>query len=316
MVSSIVILDVGGQLFRSTKSTLTSVDSYFSRLLSDTWMEGTTMNEEEETSSSEMPLTSAASATRTAPAATISPEKTQASTNSASNKVVASAIFIDRDPTCFSVILSYLRSHKVHFSDTWSDAFLDQIMDESEYFMLHDLTFLVKEEQERRQLVLETQALNEEKDQAADTTDIYKVIDPEHVQDFFNRGYAYVDSYEGFETAACHSNMSNTKIPTSFEDGRCVACSTSMSYEKFVRHVSSIRPIHVVVKRSKSVQRSFNMSGVNGIMNTPTPTHRRMHSVSSNAANSINMLNSPQATGHNNNYPTLTPGNFNLDTSF
>ena len=65
-------------------------------------------------------------------------------------------------------------------------------------------------------------------------------------------GWEYVDNYQGNETVACSS--SGAKVPALWRNNACTACGEQMSYEKFSKHSSFIRPTMVVLK--KTVTRS------------------------------------------------------------
>ena len=88
----IIILDVGGTIFRAKKSTLASQEGYFRKLISDAWAEGT----------------------------------------ESGNVDYDKSLFIDRDPHCFPSILSYLRSGKIYLTDDVSSVYLAQLLDEAE----------------------------------------------------------------------------------------------------------------------------------------------------------------------------------------
>jgi hypothetical protein len=81
---SIVELDIGGKLFRTTKSTLCSQpDSFFSVLVNGNFKESRSLSKE--------------------------------------------PIFLDRDPTTFSSILSYLRSGHIFFTSEEDSVYLERL---------------------------------------------------------------------------------------------------------------------------------------------------------------------------------------------
>ena len=137
--SEIVVLDVGGVKFRSTKPTLTMVDSYFSRLLNDSWFESnSTIHDHEYQNDESVDCSrlnnSSIEATEADGEDTLRDrdrdiDRDRGRGRSASFHTAKDSkggydipepeirvLFIDRDPTCFPTILSYLRSQKVFFT--------------------------------------------------------------------------------------------------------------------------------------------------------------------------------------------------------
>jgi hypothetical protein len=187
-------LDVGGVTFKTTRSTLCSVDGFFSRmLLSKAWLEG------------------------------------------------KAPIFIDRDPTTFSSILTYFRSRKIFFSVNDENIFLERLLIEADFYQLVDLVQIIQDElAHRRANKNNLKDLNSNEYQ-------YKSINASDCNFFFDKGWHYVDSYQGNETLAC--SISGTKIATLWQNNVCCACREQMSQEKFRMHTSFFNPIIVVIKR-------------------------------------------------------------------
>ena len=305
-MQSTILLNVGGQHFRASKTTLTHVESYFSRLISNVWIEGVDNSTDADEDAF---LSRSYGADDTA--------------LGKSDNTPEKIIFIDRDPTCFPSILSYLRSLKVYFTADIPDVYLHQLYDEADYYMLTELQELVNVELNRRTVEKTTREEFEKKDSnvESEVSEIFKVINPTELQDFFDRGYAFVSSFEGNDTAACTSNVRGCKIETEWRQGACTACGDTMVYEKFVKHSTTFRPTKIVVKRSRdnggtivsnSARVAFR-SGGTGISSVSSATPVRQGERSGD--NPGNLVLSPLGTvplhGLRN-----TPGQFNLDTSF
>lgn len=110
MKNDLVVLDVGGKLFCTTVSTLSLCGStYFSSLLSKNWLESAKQDDESFPNADRSEI----------------------------NK--RPTIFIDRDPTIFHLILSYLRGLKLHIPENLPLCELEQLADEADYYMLNDL---------------------------------------------------------------------------------------------------------------------------------------------------------------------------------
>lgn len=103
---SIVHVGIGGTVFRTTRSTLTSVDGFFARLWSGAgWADA-----------------------------------------GADVGTSANPLFIDRDPLTFPSILSYLRSGRALFSGNEDIIYLQKLAIEADYYSLNDLTEAVAQE--------------------------------------------------------------------------------------------------------------------------------------------------------------------------
>mmetsp|Transcript_13411 Transcript_13411/g.22461 ORF Transcript_13411/g.22461 Transcript_13411/m.22461 type:complete len:224 (-) Transcript_13411:206-877(-) len=194
----IIELDVGGKIFRTTKSTLCSTDSFFSRMLSgDTWGEGITKG----------------------------------------------PIFIDRDHTVFAGILSFLRSGRLVVSDIEDDdTYLEKLLIEADYYGLENLVDDLQTEIVKRKL--------RNIDSGKVNRDVYAVVGAPELSQKLALDWTYVDSFQGNETTACSS--SGSKIQALWRSNHCTACGESMSYEKFLKHVSFFRPTMIVVKKLQS----------------------------------------------------------------
>jgi len=226
--SQMVVLDVGGQFFRTTRSTLTLVDSFFSRMLSSDWREGQSGGGADGETSGEC--------------------------SSPGGPVAAQplSIFIDRDPLCFPAILSYLRSQRVFIPGDADKVWLEKLLVEADYYQLETLSARVSEEIAKR---LE----NEDQSDTMDAQDVYRSISPSEVQAHFEQGWAFVNSYEANETAAC--SATGSKVTATWRNNTCTVCGFNMSYEKFVKHASFFKPTVVVVRRPKRGARSFSAYG-------------------------------------------------------
>jgi hypothetical protein len=294
MADHIVVLDVGGVLFRAKKSTLASQEGYFTKLISSEWSEGSEGGEDE-------------------------------------------PIFIDRDPQCFPSILSFLRSGKIYLTEDVSSVYLQQLLDESEYYMLDGLIECIKVELKRREKKLQDDEEKEEADTSSETAEIFKSVAPEDVDDFFKRGYAYVGSYELLESAYCTSNTANAPNKSVFRNDSCSACGAVMNYDKWCKHVRAVKPVRVVVKRAKKDEDRYSsgafgiMPGAAADMQGAITFQRAVHSVGIQelldarnysavaSGTSRTMPASPvpnRSSSSSSSRPPLTPGSFNLDQSF
>ena len=272
----IVVLDVGGQVFRSKMRTLTSVEgSYFELALNGDWIEKRSLKED--------------------------PNR---------------ELFVDRDPLCFPFILSYLRSGKLYFTEDVSSVQLCQLLDEAEFYMLDGLSDLVNEELERRELKLKQERAREEADSCTDSTEVYKSLRADEVESYLSRGYAFVGSYELPPTATCDNNTDGIAYETSYTGSACSACGTAMQYEKWAKHVGSTRPVRIIVKRSKQdddkyklMQSPFRLKGGYTLNNAPRPPP------ASGGPGPVPVSPMPDRS-RSSAYAPLTPGQFNLDQSF
>lgn len=129
MDRKIIELDVGGKLFRTTKSTLCSIDNYFSRmLLENNWFECNESN----------------------------------SPHEEPNNNISNRIFIDRDPDVFDGILSYLRCGRSFISDQDSINYLERLAVEADFYQLEGLIGDLTLELSKRNALLNNKLQNNE----------------------------------------------------------------------------------------------------------------------------------------------------------
>jgi hypothetical protein len=236
-----VILDIGGTCFRVSKSTLSIVDnSYFARLVSDQWSEfqGGLGNDDNVGGSTFL----------------------SGSSNHIHQQREERTLFIDRDPECFPSILSYLRSLKVYFTEDITNLYLERLLDEADYYLLDGLHSLVKNELERREIekISRDEADKKDSTAAGDVVEVFKCISPTELNSFFDCGYVYVSSFQGNDTASCSANANACKIEASWRDGKCTACGERMIYDRFIKHMTYLRPTRIVVKRVKTNNKNKN----------------------------------------------------------
>ena len=131
----IIELDIGGKIFRTTKNTLCSIDSFFKRMLENgNWKDG-------------------------------------------KDKTIP--IFIDRDPTTFHAILSYLRSGRLFFTGEDDNIFLEMLLLEADYYQLLELCDVIKQEIENRE---------KHPEQIVYKEDIQQVVSAKEVNSYLSRG--------------------------------------------------------------------------------------------------------------------------------
>ena len=267
----IIILDVGGQIFRSKMRTLTSVSgSYFERALNGDWMENRSLKEDPNFS-----------------------------------------LFVDRDPQCFSFVLSYLRSGKLYFTDDVASIQLCQLGDEAGFYMLDGLNTLVEEELERREQKLKQERAREEADAATDPSEVYKSLRADEVDSYLSRGYAFVGSYELPPRATCSNNIDGITYEASYTGSACSCCGVSMTLEKWHKHVGSTRPPRIIVKRKKHDDDKYKL------MQSPfrLGVMRNNNASLQPVAQPVPVSPSPER-GREGTFIPLTPGQFALDQSF
>ena len=276
----IVVLDVGGTKFRSKSSTLTAAsESFFQKMIELNFAEKKTLNDPQNESS----------------------------------------IFIDRDPTCFPSILSFLRSGKIYFTEDVTNVYLAMLLDEASFYMLDGLVEEIEMEISRREKRMRDDEERENADTATDAIDVFKSVSASDVDDYFKRGYAYVGSYELPEHASCNANTSGTPYETTFTGTNCSACGASMGYEKWVKHVGTIKPVRIVVKRNRSqedkyklMQSPFRLRGMTAL--TSSNAEIGVRHPNSSLANAVPVSPVPNRSGSS--MAPLTPGQFTLDQSF
>ena len=229
-----IVMDVGGQIFRTTRGTLTTVDCFFSRMLGSDWRESQQPQSSFDTSGE-----------------CTSPQPK----GSGQIQQTPVTVFIDRDPLCFPLILSYLRSQRVFIPADADKVFLEKLLVEADYYQLDTLSTQVTEELARR-------AECADQSDTMDAQDVYRTIPPSEVQVFFEQGWAFVSTYEANETAAC--SATGSKVTATWRNNTCSVCGFNMTYDKFVKHASFFKPTVVVVKRPKRGNRSTAQFGFCG----------------------------------------------------
>jgi len=211
-LSQVVILDVGGQLFRTTRGTLTTYDSFFARMLGSDWRE-----------SQQQCDTSGETATSPPPKSSQQQQQQQ--------QQAPLTIFIDRDPLCFPVILSHLRSQRVFLPADADRVFLEKLLVEADYYALETLSAHLTEELARRS---EEDTTAQGRD-TMDAQDVYRTISPTEVQAYFDQGWAFVSTYEANETASC--SATGSRVTAVWRNNMCSVCGECMYMCACVVHV-------------------------------------------------------------------------------
>jgi len=167
-------------------------------------------------------------------------------------------IFVDRDPTCFGAILSYMRSQRVFLAADVDVVELEQLSVEADYYQLLDLSAYLHEEIAKREAKTASGAASgaggrgeaeAKKEGTVDALEVFKSISPSEVNAHFEAGWAFVSSFEGNECACC--SVTGSKIECSWRGNACNVCGQQMSYDKFKTHASFYRPTVIVVKRPR-----------------------------------------------------------------
>lgn len=241
----IVDLNIGGKIFRTTKATLCNIDGYFSRMLkNDTWLESSNCYQMKDDFIDRLD--------------TINVDKNDSSNNSIHNnnnnkyssnitdkneKMKVMEIFIDRDHNVFDDILSYLRCCRSFVSNNlrYDDIYLERLLVEADYYCLDTLVDDIKIELNRRKLI----ELNKQRPES------YKVVVSSEVNYYFDRGWSYVESYQGNDTTSCI--ISGPKMESLYRSNQCTGCGETMSYDKFIKHTSFFKPTMIVLKKIYTV---------------------------------------------------------------
>lgn len=165
----------------------------------------------------------------------------------------ADCIDLSADPTVFSGVLSYLRTHKAHFLLKEDDVYLQLLLIEADFYQYPDLTSAIFEELEKRKLEEERKYSSAV---AAANSTAFKVVPEAEVSLWFDRGWSFVSQYYGNESYGCPSG-SSYRVATFHNRGspRCSACNEPMHYERFLKHVVLFKPCLFVISK-KSVARS------------------------------------------------------------
>lgn len=197
--SPVVVLDVGGTCFRTTKTTLTTVDSFFSRMVaSDVWREGSGSISSRSCNGGSCSSQGDSSTADTSGESETPRSKAPPPSSSHS----PAYIFIDRDPLCFPAVLSFLRSQQAFLPQDCDRAYLEKLACEADYYQLDGLVSCVREE------IATRDARKGDDDETMDSTDVYRAVQPGDVNAHFEQGWAFVSSYEANETAACSATGS------------------------------------------------------------------------------------------------------------
>ena len=192
----VIVLDVGGTCFRTTKTTLTSIDSFFSRMVSESWREGF--------GNSSSPNTSGESETPRGKNGSSS-----SSSSSPSHQQQPAYIFIDRDPFVFPTILNFMRSQQAFLNDC-DRVYLEKLLCEADYYQLDALAACVRQEIDKREA--RRGDAGGEEEETVDSADVYKAAQPSEVHALFEQGWAFVSSYEANETAACSATGALSRL--------------------------------------------------------------------------------------------------------
>jgi hypothetical protein len=227
-----IVLDVGGTLFQTTKSTLCSVDGYFAAMFrSGSWAE--------EQASLRVPIFI---------------DRGKLVSKKATETV--SELFLLLDPTTFSSILSYLRSRKSVFSEKEDDSYLQLFLLEADYYQLADLKAHIQYELEKRMEI----RVKGPGCEPPPSTAVYKIVKGDEVSSCFQQNWQFVSQFYGNETFGCIA--SGTRMETIWFGNRCVACNESMNQERFSKHTTLFQPVMFVVMKPSD---SFSSADTNGI---------------------------------------------------
>ena len=115
----VIVLDVGGVLFRTTQATLASIgSSYFARLISHDWLEGCDMVNEDSSHSN----TSTGGGSSSNGGGGMGRDECKGR-----ERKQERVLFIDRNPALFPHVLSYLRCLKTYIPEALPTAELLQV---------------------------------------------------------------------------------------------------------------------------------------------------------------------------------------------
>lgn len=139
------------------------------------------------------------------------------------------------------MILSYLRAHTAIFSESESDAYLQRLSIEADYYQLTHLSTLIECETQRR-----LEDISKKKEEI-----IYRVVKGTEASSFFSQGWMFVHQYYGNETFGCIAT--GTRTETIWFGNHCVSCNELMNYEKFIKHTTLFQPVMFVIMKKKSL---------------------------------------------------------------
>ena len=240
----IVDLNIGGKIFRTTKSTLCNIDGYFSRMLkNDSWLESSNcchMNDDFFEKLSNINVDNNDNSNNSSHYKNTDNSSSLLEKN---DKLKVIEIFIDRDHNVFDDILSYLRCGRSFVSNNlkYDDIYLERLLVEADYYCLDTLVDDIKIELNRRKVI----ELNKQRPES------YKVVVSSEVNYYFDRGWSYVESYQGNDTTSCI--ISGPKMESLYRSNQCTGCGETMSFDKFIKHASYFKPTMIVLKKTYNV---------------------------------------------------------------
>lgn len=186
----VIELDIGGMIFRTTKSTVCRFESYFQGMLSQgNFLEGST----------------------------------------------GRSIFVDRDPTTFESILSFMRSGRIFF--TQDSVYLEKLLLEADFYCLTSLAEQITEELEARATNPNNVVMSKQQ----------KVVSSHTLQQHLDQGWHFIGTFEDNETSGC--TVLGSKVEASWRTNACSICREGMIYEKFLRHTVLFKPTKIVLQR-------------------------------------------------------------------
>ena len=201
MDRGIVELDVGGKVFRTTMSTLCSVDGYFARMLQNgNWADG----------KDGKPIFIDRGKVYTSSASAYIPLRV--------HYVYEFVLFADH--TVFAGILTYLRSGQVLVSDVDDDVYVERLLIEADYYQLTALSDGLK--------IILSRRKQQSMEQGKTGVITQKVIGAADADRFLNIGWTFVGSYQGNETTSC--SCTGSRVEAFWRMNQCTACGETMSF--------------------------------------------------------------------------------------
>lgn len=145
-----------------------------------------------------------------------------------SNAIWSLLLLDDADPLTFSATLSFLRSGKVPLLASLDSEFLEQWLVEANFYQLESLSKAVSEELALRRSHPVYPPMNALR---------FKAVHDSVVNQYFERGWAFVTSYRGSQTNICL--VTGDTAHWNFYTNECTGCAGQMlSYEDFSKHCS------------------------------------------------------------------------------